>query len=483
MLERFPASRQILPTERVGTHRNLAFMTSIASSIRSVYQFSTSRSLTILEWVTGAIIAAALIAPRGAFVYLSIWAVAVLVQQRIATRTTQPLVGSDTYSRTERDLPDTLGATVAWIGLCVFVVYAAATSFLVDPNVSSWFRKPFQAAAVIFSCWLICRAFSRYGDSARWHIARGALHGFVIGLVYIGIEHVTAGGLKAAATNATGLFPVGANANVVRDGQVVAIGKVFLNRHTVAMVVLAWAAALSAAVWLAPSSAVRRTLGACLLGTVVVLAALSSSETAKLAVAAGLLIGLLARFVPRIAQRLVVGGWTVLVLGIIPLILVLLPPDSPLMKVLPYSAKDRVVIWNYTIKRLEPVPILGHGAASTPLLAAKNKKPTGRKLVPRLSRHAHNVYLQTWFELGGLGALLLLVIGLGILSSIGQASAAMQPFLLAQYVAIASVALTGYGMWQVWLLSLVAISTCIMSCVAHPSATFFVSRRQAGSSA
>lgn len=441
-------------------------MSSFAHSLASVYRQAPSRSLIALEWLTGGVFAATLIAPRGTFIYLILWAVAVLFQQAVGTGRD----GDDTRAGAAMELPNSPGATVAWVALAVLLSYAAATSFLVEPELEAWLRKPFQAAAVGVACWIICYAFAKYEAEPRWYIARGVLHGFIIGAVYIAIEHGTGGAIKATATNTTGLFPVGANANIVEDGRVVEIGAVFLNRHTAALAILVWAAGFAAMFWLSRRTIASLVALAFVVAAAIALACVSLSETAKLALLAGVLTGILVRYVPTGTLRLVQTGWILLVLGIIPLIVTLLPAQSPLVAAMPYSAKDRIVIWHYTINRLDAVPVLGHGAASTPLLASKKSasdEKTG--LVPRLSRHAHNVYLQTWFELGGLGALLLLIVGLGVLSSIGATPATAQPLLLAQFVAVASVALTGYGMWQAWLLSVVALAVCVMTCLAHGS--------------
>ena len=78
----------------------------------------------------------------------------------------------------------------------------------------------------------------------------------------------------------------------------------------------------------------------------------------------------------------------------------------------------------------------------------------GRMLVWKTGPHSHNEFLQTWYELGAVGAILLLATGCAVILSIGRLSPAIQPFMLAQFAGFFVMAAFSWGMWQSWLMAL-----------------------------
>ena len=75
-------------------------------------------------------------------------------------------------------------------------------------------------------------------------------------------------------------------------------------------------------------------------------------------------------------------------------------------------------------------------------------------LVWKTGPHSHNEFLQTWYELGAVGAILLLAAGCAVILSIGRLSPAVQPFMLAQFAGFFVMAAFSWGMWQSWLMAL-----------------------------
>jgi O-antigen ligase len=73
------------------------------------------------------------------------------------------------------------------------------------------------------------------------------------------------------------------------------------------------------------------------------------------------------------------------------------------------SFRALLIIWEYTAERVFDHPWLGIGAASTPVLRQppdQAEKPQGY-VYPRNIGHAHDLFLQTWYELGAVGVLLI----------------------------------------------------------------------------
>jgi O-antigen ligase len=135
------------------------------------------------------------------------------------------------------------------------------------------------------------------------------------------------------------------------------------------------------------------------------------------------------------------------------------------------SMRHRVVIWNYTAEEALKSPFVGIGAYMTYVLGPAYNKDTAQEEAGfhvKVSRHAHNVFLQTWFELGAIGALLLAICGLAVISTIGMQREAAQPFALATFASAMTMMAASYGIWQAWYLALfgmVAVACAIGSSV------------------
>jgi O-antigen ligase len=122
------------------------------------------------------------------------------------------------------------------------------------------------------------------------------------------------------------------------------------------------------------------------------------------------------------------------------------------------SARHRIIIWNHTAEHVLKAPWFGVGARTTYVLGPRLEREQGmRKDVPyqrTLSAHSHSVYLQTWFELGLIGATLLCVVGLAILQAISSLTSRLQPYACATFASAAVMAASSYGMWQIWFVSM-----------------------------
>jgi O-antigen ligase len=67
--------------------------------------------------------------------------------------------------------------------------------------------------------------------------------------------------------------------------------------------------------------------------------------------------------------------------------------------------------------------------------------------------HSHNVYLQTWYETGAVGAALLLLSGLLIVRELAQAPQRAQPYLYSTFATCALLGGTSFGLWQPWFMA------------------------------
>ena len=128
---------------------------------------------------------------------------------------------------------------------------------------------------------------------------------------------------------------------------------------------------------------------------------------------------------------------------------------------LPTSARARIIIWEYTAGQVLERPLPGIGADSTAKVKATarhaEEQPKGFVYRRTTGQHAHNVFLQTWYELGLVGAVLFAIAGAAVALRIWLLPRLAQPFAAAAFIAFASIAAFAWGIWQVWLVCAVAL--------------------------
>ena len=114
-------------------------------------------------------------------------------------------------------------------------------------------------------------------------------------------------------------------------------------------------------------------------------------------------------------------------------------------------------IWEYTAERVFDHPWLGVGANSTRVLKEPNTRemaewPPGFAYPRTIGWHAHDLFLQTWFELGVIGALLIAFAGAMVALRMSLLPVEVQPFAAASLTAFMAIVSFGWGMWQEWLI-------------------------------
>lgn len=421
------------------------------------YDQSVPFHFRLAEWIAGSAVALALMAPRGLFIYLSIMT---LVLSWLA------LVQADCTER--RCMVRSLMHTVrrpTMLVLWMIVAYASLSAF--------WSLKPEAAlnkAAQLFFLLIIFAlgqtAILRSRAEPLWLLARGSIHGAAVGLGYLAIEHGTGGQLKAFVANTMELTPREMTFHVVENGQVVGVLRAFLNRHSAALCILMFPLGACLAAWLWPS--LRRTRLAILLhiSMCALLVMVSESETAKLAYIISLGVFAISWISSRGAAFVLGVSWCTACLAMPLLVMLAFPIEFGWQRSLPPTAYDRVEIWRYTVKQIPDAPIFGVGANQTRyIFASRSERDARMQLerrpkphdgfhpVPRLSVHAHNFFIQTWFELGALGAMLLTALGLSVIRAGRDLPPEIVPFAFATFGGAATVAASGYGIWQMWLIA------------------------------
>lgn len=304
---------------------------------------------------------------------------------------------------------------------------------------------------------------SRLPPTRKERFTRAVPIGFLLGLAFLVVEFATGNALSLAFVNH---FPaiVGDSAkDAVRQGdRVVGFMAFYLDRNVAALMLMLPATVVATMLWLPRPLA----LWLAVTGVVVALgvAAVSASSTAKLAAVVGGLAAIAVARWPQPAMRtisalLAAGIVLALPLGHVPSLLG--------METAPWlapSARERAMIWDRTATAARRTPIAGTGVQSTRFQEAdRTVKVDGLQGERRqLGWHAHNVVLQTWLELGAIGALLLLALGVTSIRAIAGLATDRQPAAMALVAMVVGVGLTGWGMWQPWLIASFGMSLCAL---------------------
>ncbi len=291
------------------------------------------------------------------------------------------------------------------------------------------------------------------------HMGEGLWMGLSVGLLYLCVELATDQSIKIWVYNLIALKP-GALAPIEyfdwAGGKLVAISREDLTRNMAPATVLLWPAVTALVGAVTRSRAIVLAVAMTLLAGVVLMTAWH--ETSKVAYIVGIAAFAFARFAPRATARVAMVGWVCACLAVLPAALLAHRLDLHNASWLQMTAKHRIIIWNYTAEQVLNAPWFGIGARSTYVLGPRLEPEVAslpdEKYRRTLSTHSHSIYLQTWFELGLVGATLLTLLGLSILQVMASLGRRLQPYAYATFASVAVLAASSYGMWQPWFMAL-----------------------------
>jgi len=351
--------------------------------------------------------------------------------------------------------------------LVVFLLYASISAiWAMEPALTLY--KTTLAILILLGTIIVSQLIASETPPNLLHMGEGLWIGLLVALVYFLVEIITDQGIKIWIYNALAVSP--SDLRPARyfkwaDDQLVSISRSDLARNVAPITPFLWPAVLAMRGTLARPA---RTYGAAVLVALAgVVVMLSPHETSKVAFVAGLVVFGCARTWPLFSARLVTIGWVCACVAVLPAALLAYRLDLQNASWLQRSAQHRIEIWNATAEKALQAPLLGVGAHSTYVQAQELGTPVKRGWKYRsqrpLSTHAHSVYLQTWYELGLVGATLLTLLGLSILSAIRSLTRAVQPYAYATFASVAAVAASSYGMWQIWFMALFGFCVVLFS--------------------
>jgi O-antigen ligase len=345
---------------------------------------------------------------------------------------------------------------VSLLALCVW----AALSALWSPAPASAIGKSLYLVVLMAATCAIFAWGRAASDVSLRALAFGTLASGLVGLVVIAIELLSD---QLLARSVLTQFPflmsrVHKHITVV-NGVAAGITEADLNRRTAVVTLLLWPCVLALPLVVRERRHRLIALAAGLLTLALVLV-LSGHQSSQVALTAGAIAFALALWSARAALRTIAVAWSIAVLLAVPIVFTAHEAGLQNASWLFNSARHRVVIWGTTAQEIAKSPFLGVGADASSTIK-QNWEESG--YVPRVDgfvatgRHAHNMYLQIWYELGIPGALLLLASGLAALWSVVRLRPDLQPYAIAQFATFAGMTAFSYSMWQMWFQATIAM--------------------------
>ena len=348
----------------------------------------------------------------------------------------------------------------------IMLVWSAAIIYLLLN--SSWsldlsvaYQKVGELTAILVVLFFIVHHLEHLESATLARAARALLAGLLLGAVIIFFEIISGHALTKFLFNLVPpLIPDDPKDYAVVDGVLVKIGAYELNWNVAVLTLLFWPVILIISVTF---QGPRRwffvaLFGFCAIGAV----ALSKHETSQLAVLAGLTMFGFSRLVPKMSPGLLAAVWLAATLLMVPLATFTYSNGLHMATWLPDTARARIILWDFTAEQVAKKPLFGHGLRSTRRFddthRARAEIRPGHVFARRTGRHAHNIYMQTWFELGAIGALFLSGLGLLVLHRITILPSDVQPYFLATFVSFYVIAAFSWGMWQSWYMASFAIT-------------------------
>ena len=348
----------------------------------------------------------------------------------------------------------------ALIALVAFALYAMLSAvWAANPSGAVGKSLLFLAAALIVFASM--GAFAKLEAHEAERAARWFLAGSLCGAVFVLIELLTQGALTRFAMNWVPVLKPDRDKHVAfSKGWVKRINVSEFNQHVAMLALQLWAGLLALT-----SLETGRRRGILMLlyfCTLAVPIAISEHDSSQVAIVAGLVVLALAWRWPRQIIAGLAACWVVGFVLVLPLdFLAFKTAELHQADWLPKSARARVIIWEYTAEQVLERPFRGIGADSTAKVKEQRttpeEQPKGFVFRRTTGQHAHNVFLQTWYELGFVGAVLAAIAGAAVAFRIALLPRLAQPFGAAAFMTLATIAAFAWGIWQVWLVCAVAL--------------------------
>lgn len=202
-------------------------------------------------------------------------------------------------------------------------------------------------------------------------------------------------------------------------------------------------------------------------GAMLCLFAVSKSQTAQLAVLCGLLTLLLFPVRARAAWVLLAIALAGGIAGMPFIVLALqgfadsIQPGSLFFEA---SIPHRLEVWRFVTQEIFKHPLTGQGIEVTRHLTTESMQAFVKA---DSILHPHNAALQIWVEFGAVGAAIFSGMAVYMVRGIRRLPTQAARITLAMSIAFLSVLMTGYGLWQGWLIGTALVISAMGVAVMH----------------
>jgi hypothetical protein len=359
-------------------------------------------------------------------------------------------------------------ALVAVLAVALYVFLNA--TWAVDPGVA--FGKGALLMGIALTTFAASRAAMEWDKSDLRPVVLSFAAGVFIGALLVLFELLTDGALTRLALNSIDLLhPKGPKHIQISQGQVTKISLAELNQNVAILMFSLWPGLLTLGA--VKNGTHRAILLSLFFLAVAIPVIISEHDSSQLALLVSPLVFALTWMWRSQAIRTLAALWCLAFVLVLPLSFLAFKADLQMASWLPVSARARVIIWEYTAERVLDHPWLGIGADSTRALAAGQKntaeQPEGFVIKRTTAWHAHSLFLQTWYELGLVGVILMALAGSAVALRIFVLPFESQPFAAAAFAVFLSIAAFAWGMWQTWLMCSVALMLLYLGAAARAS--------------
>jgi O-antigen ligase len=318
-------------------------------------------------------------------------------------------------------------------------------------------------ALILVSAFVASAAFDKEAGDVHHALVTAMLTAFACVALYRAVDQVSGLAITTGLVRAVPLLATSIDVDQTSAGGPVVLGFA-TNKGMAWLVVLLFPMLLAVRDVVSPRFI---PLARGLLIVLVVLAvARSEHETSKLALAFGALVFAMARWDLTLLWRMLALGWIASIVLVVPLALFAWGAGLHRSSVVQTTGQHRILIWGVTAERVLKAPLAGYGIASTRTnertVGATAPLAEGTAFKPSTNLHAHNIFLQTWHELGAIGAIVLLLAGWPALRWLRDAPANAAPFACATFGVFGVTASLSWSLVAAWFLAFFAFAGIVM---------------------
>jgi O-Antigen ligase len=313
---------------------------------------------------------------------------------------------------------------------------------------------------VIVVAFASTRAIPALSASELRRCALGFVVGTLCAALYLLVELLSDGIVTRAAINFIAVLkPTTAKHMEVVDGKIVRLNLSEFNQNTAIVMLSFWPGVLI----LSALDAIPRriALTALFAAALAVPIALSEHDSSQVALVLSAIVFALASVWRLGIIRTLAVIWCLCFALVIPLDRLAYQQGLHLVSWLPSSARARVIIWQYTAERALEHPWIGIGVNSTPAVKAMMKgpedRPEGFVFKRTTGQHAHDIFLQSWYEIGAIGVLLAAIAGALVALRIGLLPWFAQPYGAACFAVVLAIGAFAWSMWQTWFMCAIGL--------------------------